>query len=227
MSQKELLEEGFASKLGGLAKKGMGQMAAAAGAVGGALKRGAEQGVDASWGSVAQGAIEGGRAGAEFAKDPKQWLKNKLKGRENPNYGKLDKLLAGHIEGLGYMINPKKPNIEGTDKVKIVDVVQLEYDKTSGQKIAGAAIRPSMRTFEAVSGGKWKEHKPKNGTILTDRTAKIKNLPSANPSTTPTTTPGSTTAPTGPAPGTAPTPGVVTNSFSQKNLLRQLHMLQG
>ena len=136
MSQKELLDEGFASGLKAAAKK-LGKAAAVtAGAVGGALKRGAEQGADASWGSVAQGAIHGGRAGAEFAKDPKQWLADKLKGRDNPDYGKLDKELAGHIEGLGYMINPKKPNIEGTDKVKIVDVVQLEYDPTSKQKIA-------------------------------------------------------------------------------------------
>ena len=208
LSQKELLGEGFAS-----IAKGLGKAAATAvGAVGGALKRGSEQGVRASWGDVAQGAIEGGRAGAEFGESPSKWLAGKIKGRSNPNYGKLDKLLAGHIEGLGYMINPKKPNIEGTDKVKIVEVVELEYDPTSKQKIAGAAIRPSIRTFEMAGGGKWKEQKPKNGNILIDRTAKIKNLPSANP----TTTPSSTTTPT-----------VVTNSFSQKNLLRRLHMLPG
>jgi hypothetical protein len=46
LSQKEVIDEGIASMIGAVAKKG----AQAVGAVGSALNKGADMGIDATWG---------------------------------------------------------------------------------------------------------------------------------------------------------------------------------
>ena len=209
LSQKELLDEGIAGKL---AKLAGGAIGGTIGAVGGALKYGARHGAEASLGGTIGAATTGAIRGGEVGVNPKKAIKDAWERQLRGSWGgRLDKeelTLKNYIESLGYMIDPKF-GIKG-EKEKTVEVAQLNYDKQTGSKIIpGKPVKNPVRTFKSIGGGKWKEitsgrgSQKLEGSDGTGRSAQVSNPPAA------------------------PTPGVVTNSFSQKNLLRQLHMLRG
>ena len=270
MSQKELIDEGFASNLKKVAKVA-GQ---AVGAVGSALKKGSEMGVDATWGGVAKAGVEGWKETGEN-------LTGKVK--------KLEKFLdnQGLMKGDNKAID--KGDIVG--KIAIVPVVQYDFND-AGEKIPmtkddGSDPVPEKRKFRYKKGrwevlrekrrgkheygvkldqedvdeaksepghplaGKVIKHETNKGDIaygivigVVDEYAALKpfkgnkapgiygkDINAVEESTEEEATQHySSTAPAAapaatPAPAAAPT--LVAASFSQKNLLRQLHILQG
>tara|TARA_R110000824_G_scaffold964_2_gene5505 strand:- start:798 stop:1577 length:780 start_codon:yes stop_codon:yes gene_type:complete len=256
LSQKRVLDEGIASILGAVAKKG----AQAVGAAGSALKRGSEMGIDASWGGVA-------KAGAEGWEKTGEMLTGKVK--------KLEKFLDD--QGLMKVENKpiSKDDIHG--KIAIVPVVQYDYDD-EGKKVPMEGIKEEKRKFrykdrrwevlrekqrskhdwgvsldkEDVNEAKTSPDHPLAGKVIKHQTNKGgiaygtvigvvdeyaavdpfegnkapgiygKDINAIEESTEKEAT-QHYKAPAKPAPGGAP----ITSSFSQKNLLRQLHMLQG
>ena len=146
LSQKELLDEGFASALGAIAKKG----AQAVGAVGSALNKGADMGIDATWGGVA-------KAGAEGWEKTGEALTGRVK--------KLEKFLDD--QGLMKVNKPTpgetpiqepvaKEDMKGN--VAIVPIIQYDYTKDAGTgKISGKepmeGVKVETRKY------KWKDNK--------------------------------------------------------------------
>ena len=141
MSQKELVDEGFASMLGAGLKKG----AQAVGAVGSALKKGSEMGVDATWSGV-------GKAGAEGWKKTGEMLTGRVK--------KLEKYLdqKTHMKANGEPIS--KGDIHG--KVAIFPVIQYDFDD-NGNKIPMEGEKEYKGKFQ-FKDGKWDELRPKSRT---------------------------------------------------------------
>ena len=144
LSQKEVIDEGIASMLGAAAKKG----ARAVGAVGSALSKGADMGIDATWGGVA-------RAGAEGWEKTGEALTGRVK--------KLEKFLDD--QGLMKVNKPKagevpiqepvtKQDMRG--KVAIVPIVQYDYtkDEKTG-KISGK--KPMEGVKVETRKYKWKD----------------------------------------------------------------------
>ena len=274
LSQKELLDEGFASALGAIAKKG----AQAVGAVGSALNKGADMGIDATWGGVAKAGAEG-------------WEKtgDMLTGQKK----KLEKFL----DDQGLMVTPKEyPDPKNPEekitrktpgeskivgKIAIVDAIQYDFDN-EGKKMPMAGAIDEKRKFrykdnrwevlrekrrgggdsygvdldeEDISeakqnpdhplAGKLIKHQTKKGDIIhgtligvVDEYAAIDPHESSpapgiygvdiNAIAESTEDEAAQSAPkTQQAPAAASAPKLVAASFSQKDQLRQLHMLQG
>ena len=214
LSQKELLDEGFASLAKGAAKLAGGALGGAVGAVGNTLKYGAQHGVDSTLGgtlgAAGGGAMKGAKIGSSPIKSAKKAIKNAWEraggGGSNRSLNRVETELEAYLEKLGYMLDPSsKFGIMG-QKEKTAELVELNYD-TNGMVVKpGRPIRVSARTFKSAGGGQWKEIPQSGVPVLKPR------VPAHQPANNPD-----------PASGTTQ----VNASFSQKNLLRRLHMLRG
>ena len=255
MSQKDLLDEGIASILKGVAKK-TGQ---AIGAVGSAVKAASEQGLQGTWASAA-------KAGAEGWKKTGEALTS------------LPKKLEKHLDEEGFMIAPGT-KIRGKKKLAVIDVVPYDYNEKA-EKIPVPGGKRTLRKFK-YKDGRWQtvrdknrrygeygqelddedideiksdvsKHLLKKGTIVTHKTkggkvafgyvvgysldetvVGIEPFPGSKSPGMYGKTEKELTQSTeeeakkhyGGSP--TPAPSVVTSSTCQKDLLRQLHMLRG
>ena len=180
-----------------------------------------EEGIGSVLKGVGRGALAG--AGAAFDYLAPQEVKTEL--------GRLkdigSKIARGYTKGAGStlknldkalanvgLIATGKPRGD-IKKQAAVPVAKLDYDDNSGKPKAGQALKdPAIIKFEK---GEYRVIKAP-GVKVDLRQQRQQKQQKQQPASTP--------APT-PAPTPTPAPGVVTSSFSQKDLLRQLQIVRG
>ena len=196
MSQKELLNDGIGSFL----KKGIAGAARVAGGAIGAINTGAQMGINATIGGMAAGGKAGYEKEKTKQKSPEsEWRRAVIDAGFYPAKGSDPPVGLKHAKQypIDIEVHQGKDQVDSKGRVK---------------KVPGKLLKRRLIL-------KWDKDSKSFSSINPFRPGK-KNKKKKKVTQQPGPTTGSP-----PAPGPAPTPGVVTSSTCQKDLLRQLQLL--